>query len=82
MNQVNFSSSIGVGDESVEVTERGSATSMGPIFGIPTPPERGCGQLSYAGLGCSYVGHREHSHPMCEGAWNYTCAGYARSFDL
>ena len=23
---------------------------------IPTPPERDCGQLSYAGLGCSYVG--------------------------
>jgi hypothetical protein len=32
--------------------------------GIPTPLERGYGQLSYAGLGCSYDGHREDSHPM------------------
>ena len=51
-------------------------------FGIPTPPEKGCGRLSYAGLGCSYVEHRGDSHPMCEGSWNYTCTGYAQSFDL
>jgi hypothetical protein len=38
--------------------------------------------LSYAGLGCSYAGHKEDSHPMCESALNYTCEGYARSFDL
>jgi hypothetical protein len=48
-----------------------------PMVGIPTPPKRGCGQLSYVGLGCSYVEHREESHPMCEGAWNCTCIGYA-----
>jgi hypothetical protein len=53
-----------------------------PMVGIPTPPERGCGQLSYAGLDCSYDGHREGSHPMCEGDLNYTCEGYAQSFDL
>jgi hypothetical protein len=53
-----------------------------PMVGIPTPPKRGCGQLSYAGISCSYDGNREDSHPMCEGAWNYTCVGYARSFDL
>jgi hypothetical protein len=52
------------------------------MVGIPTPLERGCGQLSYVGLGCSYDGHSEDSHPMCEGAYNYTCTGYARSFDL
>jgi hypothetical protein len=52
------------------------------MVGIPTPLERGCGQLIYAGLGCSYVGHREGSHPMCEGDFNYTCEGYAQSFDL
>jgi hypothetical protein len=43
MNQVALSASIGAGDELVEVTARGSATSMGPMVGIPTPPERGCG---------------------------------------
>jgi hypothetical protein len=52
------------------------------MVGIPAPPKRGCGQLSYAGLSCSYVGHREGSHPMCEGAVNYTCEGYAQLFDL
>jgi hypothetical protein len=31
MNRVDFSTSGGVGDESVEVVARGSATSMGPI---------------------------------------------------
>jgi hypothetical protein len=51
------------------------------MVGIPTPPERGCGRLSYAGLNCSYDGHREDSHPMCEGPCNYTCARYARSLD-
>jgi hypothetical protein len=39
--------------------------------GIPTPPERGCGQLSYAGLSCNDSGNREGSHPMCEGAELY-----------
>jgi hypothetical protein len=52
------------------------------MVGIPTPPEGAVAELSYAGLGCSYVGHREGSHPMCEGAWNYTCKGYAQSLDL
>jgi hypothetical protein len=52
------------------------------MVGIPTPPERGCGRLSYAGLGCSYAGHRDGSHPMCEGDFNYTYKGYAQSFDL
>jgi hypothetical protein len=36
------------------------------MVGIPTPLERGCGRFSYARLDCSYVGHREDSHPMCE----------------
>jgi hypothetical protein len=72
MNQVALSSLVGARDESVEVTARGSATSMGPMVGILTPLERGYGQLSYAGLSCSYDGHREGSHPMCEGAFNYT----------
>jgi hypothetical protein len=81
MNRVDLSASGGAGDESAEVVTRGSATSMGPNGGIPTPPERGCGQLSYAGLGCSYVGHREYSHLMCMGAWNCTCEGYVRSSD-
>jgi hypothetical protein len=53
-----------------------------PMVGISTPPKRGCGWLSYEGLGCSYDGHREGSHPMCEGALNYTCEGYAQSCDL
>jgi hypothetical protein len=52
------------------------------MVGIPTPPKRGCGQLRYVGIGCSYVGHREGSHPMCEGVLNYTFEGYAQSFDL
>ena len=38
--------------------------------------------LTYAELDFSYVGHREGSHPMCEGDLNYTCEGYAQSFDL
>jgi hypothetical protein len=53
-----------------------------PMVGIPAPPEMGCGRLSYVGFHCIYVEHRGESHPMCEGAWNYTCTGYARSFDL
>jgi hypothetical protein len=52
------------------------------MVGIPTPLERGCVQLSYVRLSCIYVGHREGSHPMCEGDFNYTCEGYAQSFDL
>jgi hypothetical protein len=82
MNWVDFLASVGVGDESVEVTARGSATSMGPNGWNPNPPEMGCGQLSYAGLSCSYVGHKKGSHPKCEGALNYTCEGYAQSFNL
>jgi hypothetical protein len=53
----------------------------GPMVGILTSLERGCGELSYAGLGCSYVGHREDSHPMCGGVLNYTCAGNVQSSD-
>jgi hypothetical protein len=64
------------------VTARGSEHLWDLMVGIPSPPERGYSRLSYAGLGCSYAGHREDSHLMCEGAWNYTCAGYARSFNL
>jgi hypothetical protein len=37
MNQVAFPSSVGVGDESVEVTVRGSATSMGSNGWNPSP---------------------------------------------
>jgi hypothetical protein len=53
-----------------------------PMVRIPTPLEMGCGRLIYAGLYCSYVGHREGSHPMCEDDLNYTCEGYSQSFDL
>jgi hypothetical protein len=52
------------------------------MVGIPTPLERECGRLSYVGIGCSYDGYREGSHPMYKGALNYTCEGYAHSFDL
>jgi hypothetical protein len=37
MNWVDFSTSVGAGDESVEVTTRGSATSMGPNGWNPNP---------------------------------------------
>jgi hypothetical protein len=77
MNWVALSASIGAGDDSIEVTARGSATLWDPMAGIPTPPERGCGWLSYVGVDCSYDGHREDSHLMCKGSWNYTCTGYA-----
>jgi hypothetical protein len=52
------------------------------MVGIPIPLERGYGWLRYAGHRGSYVGHREGSHPMCEFSLNYTCEGYAQSFDL
>jgi hypothetical protein len=29
------------------------------MVGIPTPPKRGCGRLSYVGLSCSYARHRK-----------------------
>jgi hypothetical protein len=45
-----------------------------PMVGIPTPPERGYDQLSYAGLNCSYARHREYSHPMCGFVFNCICA--------
>ena len=47
MNRVAFSTSGGVGDELVKVVTKDSATSMGPVVGIPTPPKRGCGRLRY-----------------------------------
>jgi hypothetical protein len=50
-----------------------------PMVEIPTPPERGCGWLSYVWICCSCAEHREDSHPMCRDAWNCTCEGYARS---
>jgi hypothetical protein len=53
-----------------------------PMVGIQNPPERGYVWLSYVRLGGSYVGHREMFRPMCEGDLNYTCEGYAQSFDL
>jgi hypothetical protein len=37
MNRVAFSASVGAGDESVEVTARGNATSMGPNGWNPNP---------------------------------------------
>jgi hypothetical protein len=37
MNQVAFSDSVGAGDELVEVTRRGSETSMGPNGWNPNP---------------------------------------------
>jgi hypothetical protein len=52
------------------------------MVGIPTPPERGHGRLSYAGIDCSFFGHMEGSHPMCEGDLNNTRKEYAQSFDL
>jgi hypothetical protein len=32
---------------------------------IPTPLEKDFGWLSYVWIYCSYVEHREESHPMC-----------------
>jgi hypothetical protein len=37
MNRLVFSTSVGVGDESVEMIARGSATSMGPNGWNPNP---------------------------------------------
>jgi hypothetical protein len=37
MNRLALSASVGVGDESVKVTTRGSATSMGPNGWNPNP---------------------------------------------
>jgi hypothetical protein len=37
----------------------------GPMVRIRNPYQKGYGQLSYGGISCSYVGHREDSHPMC-----------------
>jgi hypothetical protein len=37
MNWVDFSTSVGAGDESSEVTIRGGATSMGPNGWNPNP---------------------------------------------
>jgi hypothetical protein len=71
MNQVTISAFGGAGDELIDVVTRGSATSMQPNSWNP-----GCGQLSYARLGCSYARHREDSHPMCGGVFNCTCIGY------
>jgi hypothetical protein len=48
-----------------------------PMVEIPTPPERGCGRLSYVWYIVTFVEHREDSHPMCVDAWNCTCARYA-----
>jgi hypothetical protein len=67
---VDLLSSVGAGEDLVEVTTRGMQHLWEPMVGIPTPPERGCGGLSYVGIGFSYDGHREDSHPMCEGSWN------------
>jgi hypothetical protein len=33
-----------------------------PMVEIPTPPERGCGRLSYVWICCNYVEHREDYH--------------------
>jgi hypothetical protein len=41
MNRVALSTSIGAGEESVEVTARGSATSMGPNGWNPNPTQKG-----------------------------------------
>jgi hypothetical protein len=41
MNWVALSTSGGVGDESVEVVTRGSATPMGPNGWIPNPTRKG-----------------------------------------
>jgi hypothetical protein len=44
------------------------------VVGIPSPPEKGCGQSSYGELGYSCAGHRGGSHPMCVDALSCTCA--------
>jgi hypothetical protein len=41
MNRVDFSASVGAVDELVEVTARGSATSMGPNGWNPKPTWKG-----------------------------------------
>jgi hypothetical protein len=81
MNRVAFSAFGGEGDELVEVFSRGSATSMGPNGWNPNPTLKGLCPVDLCGLGCSHVEHREVCHPMCGGSWNFTCAGYVRSFD-
>jgi hypothetical protein len=48
-----------------------------PMVEIPTPPERGCGQLRYVWICCNFFERREDSHPMCTDAWNCTSAIYA-----
>lgn len=40
---------------------------------IPSPPKRGCGQLSYGEVYFSCVEHRRDSHPMFVDAWSFTC---------
>ena len=46
---------------------------------IPSPPERGCVQLSCGESGYKCVVHAEGSHPMCMDALNCTCAECVQS---
>jgi hypothetical protein len=50
-----------------------------PMVEIPTPPESGCGRLSYVWICCNYTEYREESHPMCVDYWNFTYTRYAGS---
>ena len=44
------------------------------VDGIPSPPDKGYGWLSYGGPYYSCVVHRGGSHPMCVDALSCTCA--------
>jgi len=44
------------------------------VDGIPSPLEKGCIQSTCGELGCSCVGHRGGSHPMCVDALSCTWA--------
>ena len=50
------------------------------VAGIPSPPERGYGQLNCGELGYNFVVHKGGSRPMCVDALNCTCTECVQSF--
>jgi hypothetical protein len=77
MNQVDFPTLVCVWDDSAWCLQEVVQHPWDSMVEIPTPPKRGCVQLSYVCLVCIYFENREESHPMCKDSWNFTCAGYA-----
>jgi hypothetical protein len=49
------------------------------VAGIPSPPERGYGWLSYGDPSCSYVVHKGGSHPICMDSLICTCVECVQS---